>query len=41
MRRNTVEGESGAEAESKAEQPDLKWAVEWLVNWSGQRPCWE
>ena len=37
MKSKTAESNGSRESEAKAEQPDFKWAVEWLVKQEGQR----
>lgn len=37
MRTRTVERNDGRETGARADDPDLKWAVEWLVQRRGQR----
>ncbi len=37
MRNRTAERNGGRKAGARADEPDLKWAVEWLVRRKGQR----
>ena len=37
MAGKTTESNGRSESKAKAGQPDLKWAVEWLVKQQGQR----